>query len=103
MIVLYKNNIFDNVYKILECIIKYYLYVCIYIYMCIHTLKYIIYLLLVNYISYNTLIIMKNKLNNFHFMNNIKLLLSILIHKILFFNICFYLLLLLSQSRHPPE
>lgn len=36
MIVLYKNNVFDNVYKILECIIKYYLYVDIYIY----TLKY---------------------------------------------------------------
>lgn len=101
MIVLYKNNVFDNVYKILECIIKYYLYVDIYIYTHIYTLKYIIYLLLVNYTSYNTLIVMKNKLNNFHFMNNIKLLLNILIHKI-FFNICFYFLLLLSQSRHPP-
>lgn len=79
------------------------LFVCRYIYIHthIHTLKYIIYLLLVNYTSYNTVIVMKNKLNNFHFMNNIKLLLSILIH-IIFFNICFYFLLLLSQSRHPP-
>lgn len=79
------------------------LFICMYIYIYVYTYIKIYYLLIINYISYNTLIIMKNKLNNFHFMNNIKLLLSILIHKILFFNICFYLLLLLSQSRHPPE
>lgn len=78
------------------------MYYKIFIYIYIHTLKYIIYLLLINYTLYDTLIAMKNKLKNFHFMNNIKLLLSILIHKILFFNICFYFLLLLSQSRHPP-
>lgn len=46
MIVLYKNNVFDNVYKILECIIKYYLYVDIYIYT--HTYIKIYYLLIIS-------------------------------------------------------